>query len=181
MPLHPPGSNITQTMDDDLDQLVYLDKLGYSEAWIGEHFTAQWENIPAPDLFIAKAIAMTENIVLGTGVTCMPNHNPFMIAHRIAQLDHLAHGRFQWGIGSGGFPGDFEVFGYDPEQGTHRTMSKEAVELILQLWEDPKPGRYKSDYWDFTIPEPDDDIGLKFHLSPYQKPCLLYTSDAADE
>ena len=170
MPLHPPGSNITQTMDDDLDQLVYLDKLGYSEAWIGEHFTAQWENIPAPDLFIAKAIAMTENIVLGTGVTCMPNHNPFMIAHRIAQLDHLAHGRFQWGIGSGGFPGDFEVFGYDPEQGTHRTMSKEAVELILQLWEDPKPGRYKSDYWDFTIPEPDDDIGLKFHLSPYQKP-----------
>ena len=101
MPLHPPGSNITQTMDDDLDQLVYLDKLGYSEAWVGEHFTAQWENIPAPDLFIAKAIAMTENIVLGTGVTCMPNHNPFMIAHRIAQLDHLAHGRFQWGIGSG--------------------------------------------------------------------------------
>ena len=53
MPLHPPGANITQTMDDDLDQLVYLDKLGYSEAWIGEHFTAQWENIPAPDLFIA--------------------------------------------------------------------------------------------------------------------------------
>ena len=103
MPLHPPGSNVTKTMDDDLEQLVTLDRLGYKEAWIGEHFTTQWENIPAPDLFIAKALAMTENILLGTGVTCMPNHNPFMIAHRIAQLDHMAHGRFQWGVGSGGF------------------------------------------------------------------------------
>ena len=43
MPLHPPGSDITKTMDDDLEQLVFLDKLGYKEAWIGEHFTAQWK------------------------------------------------------------------------------------------------------------------------------------------
>ena len=90
MPLHPPGSNITETLESDLQQIILLDQLGYSEAWIGEHFTAQWENIPAPDLFIAKALALTKNIRLGTGVTCMPNHNPFMIAHRIAQLDHMA-------------------------------------------------------------------------------------------
>ena len=51
MPLHPPGSNITQTLDDDLDMLITLEQMGYSEAWIGEHFTTQWENIPAPDLF----------------------------------------------------------------------------------------------------------------------------------
>ena len=170
MPLHPPGSNITQTLDDDLDQIVTLDRLGYREAWIGEHFTAQWENIPAPDLFIAKAIALTKNIILGTGVTCMPNHNPFMIAHRIALLDHLAHGRFQWGVGSGGFPGDFEVFGFDPQEDDHRRMAREAVELVLRIWEDPKPGRYKNDFWDFTIPEPDEEVGLRFHLTPYQKP-----------
>ena len=170
MPLHPPGSNVTKTMDDDLKQLVTLDKLGYKEAWIGEHFTTQWENIPAPDLFIAKALAMTENILLGTGVTCMPNHNPFMIAHRIAQLDHMSHGRFQWGVGSGGFPGDFEVLGLEPEKGTHREITKEALDLILSMWESPTPGNYKSKTWDFNIPEPDDDIGLRFHLKPYQKP-----------
>ena len=170
MPLHPPGSNFTKTLDEDLAQIIHLDKLGYREAWIGEHFTAEWENIPAPDLFIAKALGMTENIVLGTGVTCMPNHNPFMIAHRIAQLDHLAHGRFQWGVGSGGFPGDFEVFGFDPNEGEHRVMSNEAVKLVLDIWNDPKPGRYKTKYWDFTIPEPDDNVGLRFHITPYQKP-----------
>jgi alkanesulfonate monooxygenase SsuD/methylene tetrahydromethanopterin reductase-like flavin-dependent oxidoreductase (luciferase family) len=71
MPLHPPGSNIAKTLKEDLEQIVLLDGLGYKEAWIGEHFTAEWENIPAPDLFIAQALAMTENIVLGTGVTCI--------------------------------------------------------------------------------------------------------------
>ena len=170
MPLHPPGSNMTQTLEDDLDQIVTLDRLGYKEAWIGEHFTAQWENIPSPDLFIAQALAMTQNIVLGTGVTCMPNHNPFMVAHRIAQLDHMARGRFQWGVGSGGFPGDFEVFGFDPKAGEQRTMTRDAVEVVLQLWNDPKPGLYKHKYWEFTVPEPDDTYGKRLHIRPYQKP-----------
>ena len=55
MPLHPPGSDITQTLEDDLHQIEVLDGLGYVEAWIGEHFTTVWENIPAPDMFIANA------------------------------------------------------------------------------------------------------------------------------
>ena len=170
MPLHPPGSNPAQTMDDDLEQLVTLDRLGYKEAWIGEHFTAEWENVPAPDLLIAKALGMTENIAFGTGVTCMPNHNPFMIAHRIAALDHLAHGRFYWGVGSGGFPGDFEVFGFDPKTGEHKDMTRAAIDTVVKIWEDPKPGLYETKWWSFTIPEPIPEVGLRFHLSPYQKP-----------
>ena len=170
MPLHPPGTDFTRGLDADLEQIITLDGLGYREAWIGEHFTSVWENIPAPDLLIASAINQTQDIVLGTGVTCMPNHNPFMIASRIAQLDHMCHGRFYWGVGSGGFPGDFEVFGFDPKSGEQRGMTSDAVELVLQLWEDPRPGLYDHKYWRFTIPEEDDEIGLRFHLQPYQKP-----------
>jgi alkanesulfonate monooxygenase SsuD/methylene tetrahydromethanopterin reductase-like flavin-dependent oxidoreductase (luciferase family) len=170
MPLHPPGADLAKTLNDDLDQIVTLDRLGYKEAWVGEHFTAEWENIAAPDLFLARAIGATENIVLGTGVTCMPNHNPFMIAHRIALLDHLAQGRFNWGVGSGGFSGDFEVFGFDPASGEHRQMTRDAVDLVLKLWDDPKPGLYEHKSWRFTVPEPDPEIGLSFHYKPYQKP-----------
>ncbi|MDA1188851.1 MAG: LLM class flavin-dependent oxidoreductase [Chloroflexi bacterium] len=170
MPLHPPGALAADTMDADLEQIVTLDKLGYTEAWVGEHFTSAWENIPAPDLFLAKAIGLTKNIKLGTGVTCMPNHSPFMIAHRIAVLDHLARGRFYWGVGSGGWPGDFKVTGIDDASGEHRAMSRDAVELVLKIWTDPKPGHYKSKYWDFNIPERDDEIGLFLHTTPYQKP-----------
>ncbi|MGE3536831.1 MAG: LLM class flavin-dependent oxidoreductase [Candidatus Tectimicrobiota bacterium] len=170
MPLHPPGSNPTETLEHDLMQMVTLDRLGYREAWIGEHFTAAWENIPAPDLFIAAAIPLTQNIVLGTGVSCMPNHHPFMIAQRLAQLDHQARGRFQWGVGSGGFPGDFTVFGMDPASGEHRQMTRDAIDTVLQIWHDPRPGVYEHKYWRFTIPEPIDEIGLHLHLKPYQQP-----------
>lgn len=170
MPLHPPGSNYTQTISDDLAQIVKLDQLGYHEAWIGEHFTSEWENIPAPDLFIAHALALTENIKLGTGVTCMPNHNPFVVAHRIAQLDHLARGRFYWGVGAGGFPGDLDVFGYGEDGRDQRAMAAQAVEAVLDLWNDPKPGLYKNDFWEYTVPNPEPNIGLHVHMKPFQMP-----------
>ncbi len=170
MPLHPPGADPARTMEEDLEQLVTLDRLGFEEAWIGEHFTAMWENIPCPDLFIAKALALTQTMKLGTGVSCLPNHSPLMLAQRIAQLDQMARGRFYWGVGSGGFPGDFEVVGVDPKSGEQREITRAVLDLILELWNDPKPGLYESKYWRFRIPEPQEDIGLRLHLRPYQRP-----------
>lgn len=170
MPLHPPGAHPAQTLEDDLEQLVALDQLGFEEAWIGEHFTAEWENIPCPDLFIAKALGFTRTMKLGTGVSCLPNHNPLMLAQRIAQLDHMARGRFYWGVGSGGFPGDFELFGMNAQTGEQREMTRQSLDLILQLWSDPKPGLYESKYWRFQVPEPQEEIGLSLHLRPYQRP-----------
>jgi len=170
MPLHPPGSDLAQTLADDLAQLVELDRLGYVEAWIGEHFTSEWENIPAPDLLIAQALGVTERIKLGTGVTNIPNHNPFTLAHRIAQLDQMSRGRLLWGIGSGGFIGDFRVAGIDPAAGEHREMTRKAVDLILDLWKEPGPGLYEHPRWRFNVPAPDDEIGLRVHVRPYQLP-----------
>jgi alkanesulfonate monooxygenase SsuD/methylene tetrahydromethanopterin reductase-like flavin-dependent oxidoreductase (luciferase family) len=170
MPLHPPGSDPARTMDDDLEQLVVLDRLGFEEAWIGEHITAEWENIPCPDLFIAKALAMTSRLRLGTGVSCLPNHHPLMLAQRIAQLDQMARGRFLWGVGSGGFPGDLELFELDAKAGEHRQVTRAALDVILDLWGEPKPGVYDAPRWRFRIPEPQDDIALRLHLRPYQRP-----------
>ncbi len=170
MPLHPPGADPARTMEEDLEQLVTLERLGFEEAWIGEHFTAEWENIPCPDLFIARALALTRTMKLGTGVSCLPNHNPLMLAQRIAQLDQMARGRFYWGVGSGGFPGDFELFGIDAKAGEQREVTRAALDLILELWNDPKPGLYESKYWRFRVPAPQEDIGLRLHLRPYQRP-----------
>ncbi len=172
MPLHPPGANFTETLKADLAQLITLDELGYAEAWIGEHFTSVWENIPSPELLIAQAIGQTKQIRLGTGVSCMPNHNPFMLANRIAQLDHMAEGRLNWGIGTGSFPGDMRVFGYWGENPAidAGAYTRAALDTILKLWADPKPGKYENDWWSFTVPETEDDIGLRAHIRPYQQP-----------
>ena len=52
-PFHWLGDNPTLALERDLETIQWLDHLGFDEAWIGEHFTAEWENIPAPDQFIS--------------------------------------------------------------------------------------------------------------------------------
>ena len=54
MPAHPPHRPYPDVLDEDLEMLVLADQLGYDEAWLGEHFTSIWENIPAPDLLLAQ-------------------------------------------------------------------------------------------------------------------------------
>ncbi|MBM3944162.1 MAG: LLM class flavin-dependent oxidoreductase [SAR202 cluster bacterium] len=171
MPLHPPGADFTKLIHDDLEQMEVLDRLGYEEAWIGEHFTMQWEPIPSPELFIANALARTRNIKLGTGVTCMVYHNPFHLAHRIAQLDHMAKGRFQWGIGTGASPLDFEVFGIDGEKGEQRTVTRDTLDAVLGIWSGKLPkGMHDNGKWRFKNPEPIEDMNFRIHLKPYQTP-----------
>jgi alkanesulfonate monooxygenase SsuD/methylene tetrahydromethanopterin reductase-like flavin-dependent oxidoreductase (luciferase family) len=171
MPLHPLGSDMAETLELDLSQVERLDRLGYTEAWIGEHFTAEWENIPAPDQFIAAALQRTKQIVFGTGVSCMPNHSPFVLAHRIAQLDQMARGRFMWGAGTGAFVGDMEMVGIDPKSGLHRALTLDAIDLVVKLWTgEAAPGLYEQHNWRFTVPEPDLSIGKHVYVRPYQKP-----------
>ena len=56
MPLHPPGSDTTKTLDHDIDQMITLDELGYKEAYVGEHFTFTWENIPSRIFLLQKQL-----------------------------------------------------------------------------------------------------------------------------
>ena len=60
MPIHPPGRTLSESFDQDLKAIRMADKLGFSEAWVGEHMTLPWENIPSPELFIARASGETE-------------------------------------------------------------------------------------------------------------------------
>ena len=92
-PFHPVDEDPTLAIQRDLELIEHLDRLGYAEAWIGEHHSAGYEIIASPELFIAAAAERTERIRLGTGVVSLPYHNPLMVANRIIQLDHQTKGR----------------------------------------------------------------------------------------
>ena len=174
MPMHPPSKPHADAYERDLQTLEAADKLGYAEAWLGEHFTSGWENIPAPDLMLAAALQRTNRIRLGTGVACLPNHNPVVLAHRIAQLDQMARGRFNFGIGSGGFPGDFDLFEVDVSAGEHRRITREVIDLVLQVWDaanarDGATLTSETDRWRFKLPER-TSWGMGVHMAPFQKP-----------
>jgi alkanesulfonate monooxygenase SsuD/methylene tetrahydromethanopterin reductase-like flavin-dependent oxidoreductase (luciferase family) len=170
MPSHPPRRPVWQTYEEDLELLVLADRLGYDEAWLGEHFTSTWENIPAPELVLAQAFALTTRIRLGTGVTCIPNHHPAELAYRIAQLDNMGKGRFMWGVGAGGFAGDATLFEI-PQDGVHRAVTQQSIDAVLKIWADRGEGfAYQDEFYHFTVPANAAWGGLGNRLKPYTQP-----------
>jgi len=168
MPLHPPHRSFADSYERDVAQIVLADRLGFREAWVGEHLTERWENAPAPDLLIAQALTQTKRITLGTGVTLLALHHPVYLAHRIAMLDHLARGRFQWGIGGGAIPTDVALFGLEPA--TLRARSAEVFDVVLKLWAAEGQFSYHGKFFDVETPVFDEVKGRGYYMKPLQQP-----------
>jgi limonene 1,2-monooxygenase len=130
-PFHPVDEDPTLAIQRDLELVDHLDRLGYDEAWIGEHHSAGYEIIASPELFIAAAAERTRRIRLGTGVISLPYHNPLMVADRILQLDHMTRGRAMFGVGPGLLPTDAEMLGIPIDK--QRQRMAEALDVILRL------------------------------------------------
>ena len=158
-PFHPNEENPTACLERDLDLIVHLDKLGFHEAWIGEHHSAGYEIISSPEIFIAFAAERTRHIRLGTGVISLPYHHPMMVADRIVQLDHMTRGRVMFGAGPGLPASDAIMMGIDPM--TQRDRMAESLDAILRLFK----GEIVTETTDwYTMQE------ARLHLLPYTKP-----------
>jgi alkanesulfonate monooxygenase SsuD/methylene tetrahydromethanopterin reductase-like flavin-dependent oxidoreductase (luciferase family) len=169
MPLHPPEKSRTVCFEEDIELVERVDALGFSEAWVGQHLTLEWEPIPSNDIFIATVIPRTKNIHLGTGVTIVPQHHPVNVAVRLAMLDHLAHGRFSCGFGQGGVPTDWELFDL-PDGKTQGLMTVEGIDMVVKLWTTEPPFDFKGDFWHIKVENPMPDLNMGRILRPYQKP-----------
>jgi alkanesulfonate monooxygenase SsuD/methylene tetrahydromethanopterin reductase-like flavin-dependent oxidoreductase (luciferase family) len=171
MPLHPLHRPFADGYDRDVAQIVLADQLGFREAWVGEHLTERWENAPAPDLLIAQALALTKTVKLGTGVTLLALHNPVYLAHRLAMLDHMARGRFQWGIGGGGIPTDLSLLGLDhTNPAAVRERSAEVLDVVLKLWASEGQFVHHGKFFDIETPVFDPVKDRGYYMKPYQRP-----------
>ena len=170
MPSHPPERSLRDGFEWDLQHIELCDKLGFAEAWIGEHFTARWEPNPAPDLLIAQALTRTKNIRLAAGAHLLPYHHPAELAGRVAFLDHISQGRIMFGIGAGGLPSDWQLFNVDGMAGENRKMTREAFEIILKLWTANEPFEFKGKYWTVNRIAPMFGGALSYYLKPFQNP-----------
>ena len=68
-PYHDVDESPTIGLRRDLEIVEWVEKLGFTEAWFGEHHSTGWETICSPELMIAAAAERTSRIRLGTGVT----------------------------------------------------------------------------------------------------------------
>jgi limonene 1,2-monooxygenase len=132
-PFHSLGDNPTLAYERDMQLVELVERLDYDEAWIGEHHSGGAEIIGSPDLFIAAVAERTRRIRLGTGVYSLSFHHPFIVADRMAQLDHQTRGRLMFGVGPGQLPADAFMLGVHPTR--QRDMMAESIETMIPLLE----------------------------------------------
>jgi hypothetical protein len=56
MPFHHPARDYTTILEEDQDAIVLADQLGFSEAFVGEHFSSWSERITSPLIFLATVL-----------------------------------------------------------------------------------------------------------------------------
>jgi alkanesulfonate monooxygenase SsuD/methylene tetrahydromethanopterin reductase-like flavin-dependent oxidoreductase (luciferase family) len=133
MPFHHPDRDYATILEEDQEAIVLADRLGFTEAFVGEHFSSWSERITSPLIFFATLIPRTTQIRFGTGVINLPQLHPATVAAHAAMFDQLCKGRFIMGIGPGGLVSDLEMF--DVGQAELRPqMVIESIETVLKLW-----------------------------------------------
>jgi alkanesulfonate monooxygenase SsuD/methylene tetrahydromethanopterin reductase-like flavin-dependent oxidoreductase (luciferase family) len=145
------------------------DRLGFCEAFIGEHVTDVCESIPSCLAFIASLAHETRQIKLGSGTVNLPNQHPAQVAATVAMVDHMLEGRFIFGIGPGGLRSDMEVMGnLDADR---NAMFVEAIDQILAMWAGDAPYNLKGQFWNISTERTLlREAGQGVMVKPYQKP-----------
>jgi alkanesulfonate monooxygenase SsuD/methylene tetrahydromethanopterin reductase-like flavin-dependent oxidoreductase (luciferase family) len=171
MPVHPLHRDYVQTLREDREAIILADQLGFHDAFMGEHLTDQAENVTNSMMFLATLIHATRNIKLGTGTANLSQIHPVVLAAHAAMFDHLAEGRFIFGISPGALFSDAEAIGIANED--RNRIFAEAIDVILAIWErDPPydidlPGnRYKVT----TRTQLNLSVGTGIMRKPLQKP-----------
>jgi alkanesulfonate monooxygenase SsuD/methylene tetrahydromethanopterin reductase-like flavin-dependent oxidoreductase (luciferase family) len=171
MPLHPAHRAPSQTLQEDREAVILADKLGFYDAFVGEHLTEKSENVTNSFIFLASLVHATERIKLATGTSNLSHSHPVLIASHAAMLDHMARGRFIFGVSPGALRSDAEALGMLDED--RNKLFAEAIDVILAIWEREAPydidfpgNRFKVSTAQTRIPE----INRGELYKPYQKP-----------
>ena len=94
------------------------EETGFDSLWVAEHpvlpvgsetpwpgpggvIPKKYADVADPFVALGRASAVTENLLLGTGICLVPERNPLLLAKEVATLDMYTKGRFLFGIGAG--------------------------------------------------------------------------------
>ena len=170
MPIHRIGRDYDTVLQEDREVIIHADQLGFDHVWVGEHLSAQVEQVTSPLIFLATLIHETKQIKFAQGVFNLPHHHPANVAGYCAMFDHLAKGRFIMGIGTGGLPCDFELL-ETLEEKDRTGMLKESFDMIEALWTTDPPYSMRGKWWNTVIEQNNfPELGCGVVTKPYQKP-----------
>src|SRR5882672_1671719 len=128
------------------------DRHGFKYVWsVEHHFLEEYSHLSASEIVLPWIAARTRRIHVGSAIWNLtpPVNHPARVAERVAMLDHLSEGRFEFGTGRGSSSTEFRGFGI-PDGETTRAMFDEALREILRMWRETPYG-YEGKY--FSMPE----------------------------
>jgi alkanesulfonate monooxygenase SsuD/methylene tetrahydromethanopterin reductase-like flavin-dependent oxidoreductase (luciferase family) len=132
-----------QRLLDEIAVVQAADRSGFKYTWATEHhFLTEYSHLSANEVFLGYLACATERIHLGSGIFNItpPVNHPARVAERVAMLDHLSEGRFEFGMGRGSSTTEQQGFGI-PEPDLTRDMFDEVVGEFRKMWRDePYPG-----------------------------------------
>src|SRR5919199_4150683 len=169
MPLHPLGRDYGETLREDREAILLAERLGFEEAFVGEHVTDACETITSCLMFIASLAHLTTRIRLGSATVNLPNAHPAAVASQVAMLDTMLEGRFIFGISQGGLLSDAEMFGNLDRDRV--AMFVEAIDHIIALWTGEPPYVREGRFWKLGVERTlIAEIGQGVMVKPLQKP-----------
>jgi alkanesulfonate monooxygenase SsuD/methylene tetrahydromethanopterin reductase-like flavin-dependent oxidoreductase (luciferase family) len=136
---------------DEVAFIVAADKAGFKYTWASEHhFLTDYSHLSASESFLAFVAAKTSYIHIGSGIFNItpPVNHPARIAERVAMLDHLSEGRFEFGTGRGSSTTEQRGFGIEDPDIT-REMVAEVLPQLVRMW---KEEDYSYDGTFFSMP-----------------------------
>src|SRR5205814_6234380 len=125
---------------DEVAVVQAAERAGFKYTWATEHhFLSEYSHLSANEVFLGYLAAATETIHLGSGIfnVTPPVNHPARVAERVAMLDHLSGGRFEFGMGRGSSTTEQRGFGIDDPELT-REMFDEVVPQFRRMWRDTR-------------------------------------------
>ncbi|MFH8766331.1 LLM class flavin-dependent oxidoreductase [Streptomyces althioticus] len=129
--------------------------------------------------------AKTSRLRVSANVMNLPLRPPAMLARAAASLDVLSQGRFELGLGAGGFPKAVHAMGgagHSPGQSVKAL--EEAISIIREVWDADEAGPLRFDGEHYSVPamkrgpRPAHDINI--WLGAYKPRMLRLTGRKAD-
>jgi alkanesulfonate monooxygenase SsuD/methylene tetrahydromethanopterin reductase-like flavin-dependent oxidoreductase (luciferase family) len=154
----------------EIELVKTADRTGWKYVWLTEHhFLTEYSHLSASEVFAGYLAAVTERIHIGSGIFNLNpkvNH-PARVAERVALLDHLTDGRFEFGTGRGA--GSREVTGFDIEStSVTKEVWDEVIREFTTMWESTE---YAHDGTSFRVPYPNEKMPTRNILpKPWKQP-----------
>jgi probable F420-dependent oxidoreductase len=120
---------------------------GWEGVFMWDHLGFVWGAPSSDPWVILSAVAQaTKRLKIGTCVTPLPRRRPHVLANTLATLDLLSEGRAIFGVGLGGAPDEFAVFGEVKDAKLRTAMLDEGLEVMNRLWSGENVTHHGSHY-----------------------------------